>query len=237
MNTNNDYISRKENHAKAIYSITPFTLLDYPNKTACILWFAGCNMRCVYCYNPAIVLGKGKIDFSEVIQFLQKRKHLLDGVVFSGGECTLHKNLDDYIQQIKEMGYEVKIDTNGSSPRVIERLLHKNLIDYVALDFKSTNNKFEQITRTKLFENFQETLRILNKANTSFEVRTTIHSDLLMNEDIQKMIHYLENENYKGTYFLQQFVNNTETIGKIKNSKSIHFESNLKSNLKIEIRN
>lgn len=237
MNTNNDYILQSLNHDQVIFSITPFTLLDYPNKTACILWFAGCNMRCVYCYNPEIVVGKGKIAFSEVIQFLQKRKHLLDGVVFSGGECTLHKNFASYIEKIKQMGFAVKIDTNGSSPKVMEQLLNKNLIDYVALDFKSTQNKFEQITQSKLFHCFQETLRILNKSNTSFEVRTTIHSDLLLNSDIQKMIHYLESENYKGTYFLQQFVNNTDTVGKINNSKSIHFAQNLISNIKIELRN
>ena len=122
MNINNDYISQKEDHTKAIYSITPFTLLDYPNKTACVLWFAGCNMRCVYCYNPDIVLGRGKIDFNEVILFLQKRKLLLDGVVFSGGECTIHKGIELYLEKIKQMGFAVKIDTHGSSPSVIKKL-------------------------------------------------------------------------------------------------------------------
>lgn len=237
MNTNNDYISQKLNHDQVIFSITPFTLLDYPNKTACILWFAGCNMRCVYCYNPEIVVGKGKIPFSEVLLFLQKRKHLLDGVVFSGGECTLHKNIDSYIEEIKQMGFEIKIDTNGSSPKVIERLLQKNLINYVSLDFKSTHNKFESITKSNLFNNFQESLRILNKGQIPFEIRTTIHSDLLVESDIQKMINYLENENYKGTYYLQQFVNNTETLGHIQNSKVIHITKKLKSRLKIELRN
>ena len=194
-------------------------------------------MRCVYCYNPDIVLGKGKIDFNEVIHFLQKRKNLLDGVVFSGGECTLHKNLEFYLTEIKQMGFAVKIDTNGSSPRIIEKLLHKNLIDYVALDFKSADYKFEQITQSLLFNSFEKTLRILNKADIPFEVRTTIHTVLLLEGDIQKMIDYLEKENYKGTYFLQQFVNDSATLGKIKNSNGIHFHQNLTSNIKIELRN
>ena len=237
MNTNNDYISQKENNAKVIHSFTPFTLLDYPNKTACILWFAGCNMRCNYCYNPDIVLGKGKIDFSEVILFLQNRKKLLDGVVFSGGECTLHKNIESYIEEIRQLGFAVKIDTNGSSPKVIESLLHKKLIDYVALDFKSTNNKFELITKSNFFNNFQESLRILNAGQIPFEVRTTIHSELLLDSDIQKMINYLESENYKGIYYLQEFVNNIETLGKIHNSKSIQFTQKLASRIKIELRN
>ena len=135
------------------------------------------------------------------------------------------------------MGFEIKIDTNGSSPKVIERLLQKNLINYVSLDFKSTHNKFESITKSNLFNNFQESLRILNKGQIPFEIRTTIHSDLLVESDIQKMINYLENENYKGTYYLQQFVNNTETLGHIQNSKVIHITKKLKSRLKIELRN
>ena len=135
------------------------------------------------------------------------------------------------------MGFAVKIDTNGSSPRIIEKLLHKNLIDYVALDFKSADYKFEQITQSLLFNSFEKTLRILNKADIPFEVRTTIHTVLLLEGDIQKMIDYLEKENYKGTYFLQQFVNDSATLGKIKNSNGIHFHQNLTSNIKIELRN
>lgn len=81
MNTNNEYNLTKIDVAKPIYSISPFTLLDYPDKTACILWFAGCNMRCLYCYNPDIVLGKGKISYEEALKFLKTRVNLLDGVV------------------------------------------------------------------------------------------------------------------------------------------------------------
>ena len=88
--------------AKPIYSITPFTLLDYPHKAACIIWFAGCNMRCLYCYNPDIVLGKGKLSFQEALNFLKTRINLLDGVVLSGGECTSHKNIKVLLQEIKK---------------------------------------------------------------------------------------------------------------------------------------
>jgi pyruvate formate lyase activating enzyme len=110
--------------AKPICNITPFTLLDYPNKSACILWYAGCNMRCLYCYNPEIVLGKGAITFSETISFLKKRKGLLDAVVFSGGECLIHKNIVEQIKEVKALGFLVKIDTNGSNSKVVKQLTH-----------------------------------------------------------------------------------------------------------------
>ena len=134
--------------SKPIYNITPFTLLDYPDKSACIFWYAGCNMRCLYCYNPEIVLGKGTTTFSEAISFLKSRQGLLDAVVFSGGECLIHKNILDQIKTVKELGFLIKIDTNGSNPNVLKQLIERNLIDYVALDFKGTKNNFQQITRS-----------------------------------------------------------------------------------------
>ena len=156
-NTNNELISLKANVSKPIYSLTPFTLLDYPHKSACILWFAGCNMRCLYCYNPEIVQGKGRLSFEKILAFLNSRKNLLDAVVFSGGECLLHKKSLSLIEEIKKMGFLVKIDTNGSSPDRMRKLLEKNLVDYVALDFKAPKSKFESITKSDLFVPFEET--------------------------------------------------------------------------------
>lgn len=114
---------------KPVSNITPFTLLDYPGKSACIFWYSGCNMRCLYCYNPEIVFGKGKFSFPEMISFLETRKGLLDAVVFSGGECLIHKNIVEQIRTVKEMGFLVKVDTNGSSPKVLSELLEQNLLD------------------------------------------------------------------------------------------------------------
>jgi pyruvate formate lyase activating enzyme len=128
----------KQNVSTPIYSITPFTLLDYPQRSACILWFAGCNMRCLYCYNPEIVFGKGSISFEKALQFIKNRVQLLDAVVFSGGECLLHKKAISFITKVKKMGFLIKIDTNGSQPKVLEELIQKELIDYVALDFNAT---------------------------------------------------------------------------------------------------
>lgn len=197
---------------KPIYDISPFTLLDYPNKSACILWFTGCNMRCLYCYNPDIVLGKGKMSIEDARHFLQKRKKLLQAVVFSGGECTMHPALLQLAQEAKAMGYLVKVDTNGSRPAIMMELIRRNLLDYVALDFKGLGERFKHITVSNLFGAFEETYALLQANKIPFEVRTTVHSELLSLEDLQEMISYLENKKYVGTYYLQSALNDVRTL-------------------------
>lgn len=182
------------------------------------MWFAGCNMRCLYCYNPDIVLGKGKIDFNEVLSFLKTRKGLLDGVVLSGGECTLHKRIIDFIKEIKAMGFAVKIDTNGSNPKILNSLIHDQLIDYVALDYKSLPHTFKKLTQSGLFSEFEECLKLLIYSNIPFEVRTTFHSSLIKESDFVKMIDYLEKQNFEGNYYIQHFMNNVPTLSKLDDS-------------------
>ena len=224
--------------AKPIHSITPFTLLDYPNKSACILWYAGCNMRCLYCYNPEIVLGKGAIAFSETISFLKTRQGLLDAVVFSGGECLLHKNIVQQIQEIKAMGFFVKIDTNGSNPKVLEQLINENLIDYVALDFKATKDTFQKITKSELFQPFEKSFEILLDNSIQFEIRSTYHSDLISNIEMNEMVSYLDAKKYTGNYYVQSFKNNVATLGNLNSSiriKETEFSS--ASNFNVIFRN
>ncbi len=208
--------------SKPIYNITPFTLLDYPDKSACIIWYVGCNMRCLYCYNPEIVLGKGTTTFSEAISFLKSRQGLLDAVVFSGGECLLHKNIVEHINQVKSMGFLVKIDTNGSNSDVLRQLIDKNLIDYVALDFKAIKDSFQQITKSDLFPPFEKSFEILLQSNIKFELRTTHHSELISDEELNAMLYYLDSKNYKGNYYIQVFRNNTDTLGDLPYSKRIN---------------
>ena len=210
----------KENVSTPIYSLTPFSLLDYPDKMACILWFAGCNMRCLYCYNPEIVYGKGKLSFEKVFSFLLSRKNLLDAVVFSGGECVMHKNILPFITEVKKLGFLVKIDTNGSSPEVMQKLLFLHLVNYVALDFKAPKSKFKRMTKSDLFEPFEKTLDLVQKAKIPFEVRTTYHSDLLTEEDLTAMVHFLELKNYVGNYYIQYFKNNVNTLTKLNHSNN-----------------
>ncbi|MDP2158960.1 MAG: anaerobic ribonucleoside-triphosphate reductase activating protein [Flavobacterium sp.] len=208
---------------KIIHSITPFTLLDYPDKTACILWFAGCNMKCSYCYNPEIVFGKGVLTIPETLDFLAKRKHLLDAVVFSGGECLLHKESLELLQAVKAMGFLVKVDTNGSMPHRLKEALTHQCVDYIALDFKATKLKTAPITNANFYEHFFECLAIIQQFAVAYEVRTTVHSDLLEERDIAEMIQLLSNNGYKGCYFLQPFRNNTVTLQPLSNSKTIDY--------------
>ena len=205
---------------KPVSNITPFTLLDYPDKSACILWYAGCNMRCLYCYNPEIVFGKGKFSFPEMVSFLQSRVGLLDAVVFSGGECLIHKNIVEHIKAVKAMGFLVKVDTNGSCPQVLEKLLSENLIEYVALDFKGKDS-FQMITQSELFNRFEQSLQLLLNTNIKFEVRTTYHSELIAKSEINEMIDYLKFNEYAGTYYIQHFRNHLETIGNMSESKNL----------------
>jgi pyruvate formate lyase activating enzyme len=237
VNTNKDNILRKSEASKPIYSITPFTILDYPDNTACIFWFAGCNMRCGYCYNPEIVKGKGKLTFYDALEFLRTRKNLLDGVVLSGGESTLHQDLPWLADQIQQMGMKVKIDTNGSRPHILENLIAQKLVNYVALDFKALPEDFEEITQSNFFKNFEESLKILIAKNTQFEVRTTVHSELISKEKISKMAGLLHDHGYKGKYFLQHFVCEKETIKELPQSKKPDLKITDYAEIKIVWRN
>ena len=145
-----------------LFEITPFSLLDYPKEMACIAWIAGCNMRCAYCHNPAIVLGKGTKPDDELIAFLEKRIGKLTAVVFSGGEATLYAGLPDLMRRVRAMGFKIKLDTNGSRPDVLRGLLDEKLLDYVALDYKCPLEKTKALIGTaKLWKPFRESLELL----------------------------------------------------------------------------
>ncbi|MCI1266731.1 MAG: anaerobic ribonucleoside-triphosphate reductase activating protein [Saprospiraceae bacterium] len=217
--------------SKPIYHITPFTLLDYPDKTACIIWFAGCNMRCKYCYNIDIVKGKGHYRYEDVLPFIDSRKNLLDGVVLSGGECTMHADVIPFVEDIKKRNMLVKVDTNGSNPKVLEKLLSANLVDYVALDFKALAKNFYHVTQSDLFTKFEKSLNILLSASIPFEVRTTFHSTLLELDELISMVHYLGNKKYKGIYYIQHFLNHCETLGDVGNDYRRVRVEDLKSDL------
>ena len=225
MNTNNvpilENITPDFLNKKVVHSYTPFTLLDYPDKSACILWFAGCNMKCDYCYNPEIVFGKGMFSFSEIYSFLKSRKNLLDAVVFSGGECLIHKDIIQFIKLVKNLGFLIKVDTNGSQPKVLEKLIKEQLIDYVALDFKGTKEKFFAITKSDFYSQFLSSFQLLQLSMVPFEIRTTYHSSLLNPEDIISMQEILLELGYDKTYYLQNFRNYQNTIAPLSDSISI----------------
>lgn len=189
-----------------ITSITPFTFQDYPEHTACILWFSGCNMACSYCHNPELVKGElTKLPFGKVTEFLESRKGLLEGVVLSGGECMMSAQLPDFARYLKSLGFKVKIDTNGTNPDMLAQMLVTCLIDYVALDYKAPPDLFQSITGFDGYAMFERSLKLLIESSIPLEIRTTIHADLLDEDDINSILRHLENLGFIGTYYLQNF--------------------------------
>lgn len=196
--------------------ITPLTFLDYPKKAACILWYTGCNLRCPYCYNPELVLGQaGGLD---EMAFLRERAGFLDAVVLSGGEATLNPDIEELCRQIKDLGYLVKVDTNGSNPAVIRKLAENKLLDYVALDNKMPSTRSWRVPGGDyLFDRYKETLRLLQIHQIPHEVRTTVHPGLLDEADILQMIRETYALNYRDKYYLQFFFNDgkVKTLGNL----------------------
>lgn len=191
-----------------VYGLTPFTMLDFPQKTACVVWFAGCNMRCAYCHNPDIVTGEGAKTTGDILDFLDTRQGLLDGVVISGGEATCYKELPAFLEQIKQKNFTIKLDSNGTNPAMIREVFENGLVDYLALDYKASPCRFKNVTGTgrRMWDRFQETLDYLcRNQQGKFEVRTTVHTGLLGQEDIAHILSDLDNKNYNGTYFLQNY--------------------------------
>ena len=218
---------------KPLYDITPFTALDYPDHLATIFWFAKCNMRCVYCYNKDIVFGEGKISQEEALAFLESRIGLLEAVVLSGGEATLYGDLIEFCQKIKQLKFKIKLDTNGLQPEIVQILTENRLVDYIALDYKAPKEKYYEITKNKHFDRFSKTLNFLINKQFPFEVRTTVHSDLLRVEEINRIIKDLLKRGYQSIYYLQPFVFTDNTIGRVKEETNTFDKLLLSPELKI----
>lgn len=173
-------------------------------------------------------------------KYLNERCGKLDGIVFSGGECTVHgQRLINDICYTRNLGYKIKVDTNGSNPHIIKQLIDEKLVDYIALDFKCPEDKWELfMPSSKYYYNFKETYKILQDSNIPFEVRTTVHTDIINENDIMAILGALENWGYKGTYFIQFFFPTEETLGNV-NKEMRHFDTEqIKSEtIKVEYRN
>lgn len=221
-----------------ITSLTPFTFQDYPEHTACILWFSGCNMACGYCHNPELVKGTlAKLPAATIQRFLASRQDRLEGVVLSGGECTMAPALPQLAQYLKTLGFKVKIDTNGTNPIMLAQLLNDGLVDFIALDFKAPPLKFEAITGMARWADFLRSLRLVAAAPVGKELRTTIHADLLDRADIESMIDLLQEVEFRGTFVLQNF-RMGRTLGNLKaSSKRLDLTGLSGEGLDIQFRN
>ncbi|NLK91293.1 MAG: anaerobic ribonucleoside-triphosphate reductase activating protein [Clostridiales bacterium] len=188
----------------SILGIEKSSFIDYPNNICTVIFTGGCNFRCPYCHNSPIVNGIGeKIDKMEVIDFLRNRKKFIDALCISGGEPTIQKGLYDFIRQVKKEGFSIKLDTNGTNPDLLKKLIDEKLIDYIAMDIKAPLNKYSSITQTPVvLGDIQKSINILLENKVDYEFRTTICKELLNVEDIR-----IISEEIKGcnTYVLQNF--------------------------------
>ncbi len=184
-----------------IGGIVKTTLIDYPGKVASMIFTTGCNFACPWCHNGGLLSDSEVIEPGEVLEFLLSRKHLIDGVVLSGGEPTLQKGLEDFILSIRDMGLSIKLDTNGSTPDLLEKILAKGLIDYVAMDVKSSLADYRKVTGVAgQEEQVEKSIKLIMESAPDYEFRTTVVPGLHDIESIHGVgrlvqgskIHYLQ---------------------------------------------
>ncbi len=188
------------------------SLVDYDNNLSTILFCEGCNFRCPFCHNSSLVLFKNnKIDFNEILAYLKERKRMLDAVVISGGEPTLMNDLIEKCKIIKELGYKIKLDTNGTNPKVIKYLIDNDLVDHIAMDIKGSFSNYHEIVGLPKvnLENIKESINILKTSGISYEFRTTLVKEFHDEEKIKEM-----KEIVKGAkkMYLQHFVSSSYCI-------------------------
>lgn len=184
------------------------TLLDYPGKIGMIVFLAGCNFRCDWCYSSELVLpekikNQPRISEEEFFTFLKSRQGLVDGVVICGGEPTINEDLPDFIKKIKELGFLVKLDTNGSNPTMLSQLIESKLIDYVAMDIKLPKDKYSRVFFGDIkVEDIQRSIDILKEDRVDYEFRTTVVPDVLKKEDVIEIAQWISGAK---KYYLQNF--------------------------------
>ncbi len=222
---------------KIVYNITKFTTTDYVGHLSCIIWFVSCNFRCLYCYNDNIVYTKeGNYTQNDILKFLKTRIGLLDSVVLSGGEATVH-NVIPFCKEIKKLGFKIKLDTNATNLPQIKKLIELNLLDYIAIDFKAPKHKFKEIVGIDMYDNTIKTIQYLINIAFAFELRTTINKSLLDENDINSMIKTISELGYKNIYYIQNFLETSSNIGNVAVSSNIDKNKINTQNLIIQYRN
>lgn len=199
-----------------IQGFQKLTLLDYPGKTACTVFLGGCNFRCPFCHNSALVTQVGEnedIPEEEIFRFLKKRRGILDGICISGGEPLVQSGLDEFLKKIRELGYLIKLDTNGSFPERLERFVEEGLIDQVAMDLKNSKEKYAETIGISHFDirPIEESIEFLMEGHVTYAFRTTVVRELHQRSDFEKMGEWIRGAE---KYYLQQFVNSDGVLRK-----------------------
>lgn len=222
-----------------IGGLQKLTLLDYPEHVAAIIFTQGCNFRCHFCYNPKLVVPQStktqkdhsNLNESGLFEFLRSRKNKLDAVVITGGEPTLHQDLPEFIRKIKDLGFLVKLDTNGTNPDRLKILIDEKLIDYIAMDIKAPLEKYEQAVGVKVsLDKLKKSIIMIKNSGLPYEFRSTIMPALHNLEDIALM-----GEIIKGAdkWYLQKFRSNTDLVDKSFEHKQSYTDLEMKRFLNI----
>jgi pyruvate formate lyase activating enzyme len=189
-----------------IKGIEKLSVIDYPGKMCSIVFLAGCNFRCPYCQNPDLIKRPGKlpdIPEEEVVDFLKERRKWLDGICITGGEPCLHNGLPEFIKKVREEGFLVKLDTNGSNPEMIEGLVREGLLDYIAMDIKAPLESYGDVARVEIDkEKIQKSVEIIMNSGVEYEFRITVVPRLLREGDMDKIGEWLKGAK---RFFIQKF--------------------------------
>ena len=206
-----------------ILGIQKQSLIEYPDKISTVIFLGGCNLRCSFCYVPHLVLPEEiekqkEISQKEIFSFLKERRNFLEAVAVSGGEPTLNRDLPDFIEKIKELGYLVELETNGTNSEMLKYLIDKKLVDYVAMDIKQRLDDFKKykeitgdILTEEMFENIKESLKTLLSGKIDYQLRTTIMKEFYKKEDILEICKEIQGAKI---YYLQNYQKNHTISGK-----------------------
>jgi len=190
------------------------SLIDFPDKVATTLFSGGCNFKCPYCHNKDLVFiddGNKHIDHEEIMNYLEKRQGLIDGVCISGGEPTLEKNLISFAKKIKEKNMKVKLDTNGYNPDVIEEMISMGLVDYIAMDVKNSFDRYAETSGLKEMDlsKIQRSIELIKNCGVDHEFRTTVVKEFHNDEDIEKIGTIIEGAN---NFYIQRYDGRSDQI-------------------------
>lgn len=188
------------------------TLMDYPQVVSCIIFTQGCNFRCPFCHNSSLLDGiyENEITETEILDFLEKRKGLLDGVVISGGEPLLHSDIHSFLKKVKELGFLVKLDTNGSNPHLLKKLVEEKLVDYVAMDIKNSPEEYSLASGTEKFlDKITESKDFLLQNSVDYEFRTTIVKGIHTKDSLLSAAKWISGAK---RYFLQNYKDSGEIL-------------------------
>ncbi len=207
-----------------------FSLIDYPKKVAAVIFTQGCDFRCPFCHNADLVIPEKflpPMDEEGIFQFLAKRQGQLTGVVVTGGEPTIHSDLPDFLKRIKALGYCVKLDTNGNNPQALKKLIQESLVDYIAMDIKTSLGRYDEAAGVKVdAQHIQESIKAIIDSGIDYHFRTTVVHKFISSKELKEISALLASAK---RYLLQEFVADQSILDKALKDERVYSEEEFKA--------